>query len=120
MRAARARSARCASRRAAPRLSRRECPPPGHLLGTSPATHRQCNRPDADVGRRGGRAGVASDADVPCIALVLTLHAGGDGDQGELDQHPAPMEGVAILVAVKWHERSRAEPSLGYDAATTV
>src|SRR5438034_6552398 len=56
MRAARARSARWASRRAALRRSRRECPPPGHLPGTWPATPRPQPCRDETRGRNAAAA----------------------------------------------------------------
>ena len=65
-------------------------------------------------------------AEVGCVAyetpstLVLIDPLVVDGDHAALDEHAAAKERVAILVTVKWHERSRAELTRRYDASTTV
>ncbi len=43
-----------------------------------------------------------------------------DGDQAALDDRAAAKERVAILVTVKWHERSRAELTRRYDATADL
>ena len=65
-------------------------------------------------------------AEVGCVAyetpdtLVLFDPLVVDGEQAALDEHAAAKERVAILVTVKWHERSRAELTGRYDASATV
>jgi len=65
-------------------------------------------------------------AEVGCVAyetpstFVLIDPLVMDGDHAALDEHAAAKERVAILVTVKWHERSRAELTRRYDASTTV
>ena len=65
-------------------------------------------------------------AEVGCVAyetpdtLVLIDPLVVDGEQAALDEHAAAKERVAILVTVKWHERSRAELTRRYDASAAV
>jgi hypothetical protein len=65
-------------------------------------------------------------AEVGCIAyetpstLVLIDPLVVDGDHAPLDECAAAKERVAILVTVKWHERSRASLARRYDASSTV
>ena len=65
-------------------------------------------------------------AHVGCVAyetpdtLVLIDPLVVDGDQAALDERAATKERVAILVTVKWHERSRGELTRRYDASATM
>jgi hypothetical protein len=65
-------------------------------------------------------------AEVGCFAyeasdtLVLIDPLVEGGDQAALDEHAAANERVAILVTVKWHERSRVDLTRRYDASSTV
>jgi hypothetical protein len=65
-------------------------------------------------------------AEVGCVAyetpdtLVLIDPLVVDGDHAALDEHAAAAESVAILVTVKWHERSRAALTRRYDASVTL
>ena len=65
-------------------------------------------------------------AEVGCVAyetpdtLVLIDPLVVNGEQAALDEHAAAKERVAILLTVKWHERSRAELTKRYDASAKV
>jgi hypothetical protein len=65
-------------------------------------------------------------AEVGCVAyetpstLVLIDPLVASGDHAALDEHAAAKERVAILVTVKWHERSRAALARRYDASDSV
>ena len=65
-------------------------------------------------------------AEVGCVAyetpntLVLIDPLVADGDHAELDERAARKERVAILITVKWHERSRAELIGRYGASTAL
>ena len=65
-------------------------------------------------------------AEVGCVAcetpstLALIDPLVVDGDHAALDERAAARERVAIVVTVKWHERSRAELTRRYDASTAL
>jgi hypothetical protein len=65
-------------------------------------------------------------AEVGCVAyetqntLVLIDPLFVDGDYAVLDERAAGKERVAILVTVKWHERSRGELTRRYEASTAL
>jgi len=65
-------------------------------------------------------------AEVGCVAyetpstLALIDPLVVNGDHAALDEHAATKERVAILVTVKWHQRSRAELTRRYNATADL
>jgi hypothetical protein len=84
------------------------------------STHPEWEPPEQEDSPADWPAEVGSVAYETPDTLVLIDPLVGEGDQAALDEHAAAKERVAILVTVKWHERSRAELTLRYDASTTL